>query len=68
MPDSLVHLPLLISGPTVVGSLRAGALIGLTVVRLLHSDHVRHELIDGDLGALIEARRFVVLEVRFIPV
>ena len=34
---------------------------------LLHRDHVRHELIDGDLGALIEARRFVVFEVRFIP-
>ena len=35
---------------------------------LLHRDHVLHELIEGDLGALIEARRFVFLEVRFIPV
>ena len=27
-----------------------------------------HELIDGDLGALVKATRFVRLEVRFTPV
>src|SRR5829696_6659903 len=35
---------------------------------LLHRDHVIHELIDGDLGALVKATRFVRLEVGFIPV
>ena len=35
---------------------------------LLHRDHVLHELVNGDLGALVKARRFVCLEVRFIPV
>src|SRR5688572_15632297 len=35
---------------------------------LLHRDRVIHQLIDGDLGTLIEARRFVGLEVRLIPV
>src|SRR3954469_12448979 len=35
---------------------------------LLHRDHVVHELIDGDLGALVKARRFVFLDVCFIPV
>src|SRR5918993_2737629 len=35
---------------------------------LLHRDHVLYELIDGDLGALVESRGLVRLEVRFIPV
>ena len=35
---------------------------------LPHRDHVRHELIDSDLGALVKARLFVLLEVGFIPV
>src|ERR1700733_2148742 len=36
--------------------------------KLLHRDHVLHELIDGDLSTLVKARRLVFLEVRFIPV
>src|SRR6266550_6504175 len=35
---------------------------------LLHRENVLHELIDGDLGALLEARRFVFLKVSFVPV
>src|SRR5262245_41637307 len=35
---------------------------------LLHRDHVLHELIDGDFGALVKATRFVLLEIRLIPV
>lgn len=35
---------------------------------LLHREHVLHELIDRDLGALIEPRRLVRLEVRRTPV
>ena len=35
---------------------------------LLHRHHVLHELVDGDLGALVEARLFVLLEGRLIPV
>src|SRR6188474_2554472 len=35
---------------------------------MFHRDYVLHELIDGDLGALVKARRLICLEVRFIPV
>jgi hypothetical protein len=34
------------------------------ISELLHTDYALNELIDGDLGALIKARRFVRLEVR----
>ena len=38
--------------PDVGGALTNAATVR---VRLLHREHVLHELIDGDLGALVEA-------------
>lgn len=56
MPDSLFHLPLLISGPIVVGSLCAGALIGLMVVRRHLVPRLRIRIEDSEfIGTMVQA-------------
>ena len=34
---------------------------------LFHRLHMRHKLIEGDLGPLLKTRRFIFLKVRFAP-